>query len=508
MLSRVSAALFLALPAAAQAPSPLFAAIPAAAVHLQPAAARTRAFDAADVCAGGTAATCGASAAYCAQACAWIAANSSCVSVDFYPLPSNSSLAALAGPDSPLRTANFITISFYGDSITFLDVYEPLISAALASSPYTSSAAVRILNQGVNGGTLHDLILGYSPWGHLDPSRPQSNISFDETLVRDAPDYVVVQIGINDVWQAGPGCGVRCSNASAFAALFARGIAAPVAARGAQLVVASVSTIGEARDGGNALDAQLDAFAAMQSALAASLGAPFVALRAADEAYEADNNCRNLTHGLLTYDGVHPSQPRGAVNLANLHAGGLLAAMVLSPPAGRPPPAPYGGRLFVTNASASTNLGGIAGADALCTREAGAPAKALLVDEAGCAGAPCRRASLSPWAGDGQVDWPLRPGALYYTLDNSSAVGFTDAHGLLTFPLFKPVRPACQNQASGLDHDFTTREGMTCASWTAGADAPAGTRQGVGWTCALDDGLFNGGVVDCGVNDFICVIAP
>ena len=127
-------------------------------------------------CAGGTAVTCGTSSDYCVQACAWV--NASCVSVDRYPTPSNASLAALCGPMSPLIGADYVTVSFYGDSITFLNVYEPLISAALAASPYISNVAVRIINQGVNGGTLHDLILGYSPWGHLDPGRAQTNITF------------------------------------------------------------------------------------------------------------------------------------------------------------------------------------------------------------------------------------------------------------------------------------------------------------------------------------------
>ena len=379
---------------------------------------------------------------------------------------------------------------------------------AFSWTPDTSGVAVRVLNQGVNGGTLHDLILGYSPWGHLNPGLPQTNISFAQTLDADAPDYVVVQIGINDVWQAGPACGVRCSNVTAFPALFASGIAAPVAARKAQLVIASVSTIGEARDGGNALDAELDAFAAMQRSLAAQLGVPFVALRDADEAYEQANNCRNLAHGLLTYDGVHPQSPRGAGNLANLHAGGLLAALAQSPPAGRPAPRPYAGRLFVTSTMASTAMGGIAGADARCTAAAGGiPAKALLVDEAGCGGAPCRRASATPWAGDAQIDWPLAPLSMYYNVKNTTAIGFTDAHGLLAYPLFKPVAAGCQNMVSGMNADFTTRTNETCASWTVGADAPSGIAQGVGWTCALDSGLFDGGSVACGANDMICVMA-
>ena len=462
----------------------------------------------ADPCSGGSATTCGASPQFCAQACAWITSNSSCVSADRYPLPSNASLSALTSPASPLADADYVTIAFYGDSITYLNVYEPLIASALASSPYTAHVGVRILNQGVNGGTLHDLIVGYSPWGHLDPGKPETNITFEETLDRDTPDYVVVQIGINDVWQAGPSCGTRCSNVTAFPALFKAAIAAPVSSRKIPLILASVSTIGERRDGGNELDATLDAFAKMQAALAADLQVPFVALRDVDESYEAANNCLDLTQGLLTYDGVHPISPRGAANLANLHAGGLLAAMTLSPPVHpRPPPRPYAGRLFVTPSMVSTNMGGIAGADALCSAAAGAPAKALLVDEAGCGGAPCRRASVTPWTGDGQVDWPLRPDGMYYSHDNTTAIGFTDHHGLLAFPLFKPVREACQNMASGMNADFTTRANATCASWSVGTGAPTGVEQGVGWTCALDAGLFDGGTVACGVNDMICVVA-
>ena len=46
---------------------------------------------------------------------------------------------------------------------------------------------------------------------------------------------------------------------------------------------------------------------------------------------------------------------------------------------------------------------GIAGADARCSAEANQPAKALLVDEDGCDGLPCRRASSSAYAGDGQI---------------------------------------------------------------------------------------------------------
>jgi lysophospholipase L1-like esterase len=181
-----------------------------------------------------------------------------------------------------------LTISFYGDSITWLNLYEPLIVSAIGASPYTRNLSVRVFNQGVNGGTVKDVVKGYSPWGHLNPSRPLANTTFLQTLDEDKPNVVVLQIGINDVWQAGPDCGDRCSNVTEFVRVVREEIAAPVAARGALLVLASVSTIGEAPGGVNPHDAALDAFAAAQQSLAAELKVPFVALRAADEAYEEE----------------------------------------------------------------------------------------------------------------------------------------------------------------------------------------------------------------------------
>ena len=37
--------------------------------------------------------------------------------------------------------------------------------------------------------------------GHLDPHKPQSNITFAQTIARDKPDIIGIQIGENDVMQ-------------------------------------------------------------------------------------------------------------------------------------------------------------------------------------------------------------------------------------------------------------------------------------------------------------------
>ena len=110
------------------------------------------------------------------------------------------------------------------------------------------------------------------------------------------------------------------------------------------------------------------------------------------------------------------------------------------PCCGQPCPGPpegivYGGRIWDTTGSYSTAMtkggkSGIAAADAICRAEAitlglveadaafpiqaSSRYKALLSDEGGCNGQPCRRASVTPGVGDGQVDWVIAPNAAYY----------------------------------------------------------------------------------------------
>jgi hypothetical protein len=169
--------------------------------------------------------------------------------------------------------------------------------------------------------------------------------------------------------------------------------------------------------------------------------------------------------------GVHPldSGGRGAVILANAHAKALLMLLKQAPsipsmppkPEPRVPPLPtqcadrpcedlpWGGRLFFT--PNNMKLHGVASGDSACSASApdGVLAKALMVDEHGCNGQPCRRASLTSQCsrgtsgagcpkvgvGDGQIDWPLKPGHMYTRSDNTT-VGFTLSNGLLSFPMF------------------------------------------------------------------------
>ncbi|CAJ1375994.1 unnamed protein product [Effrenium voratum] len=138
-------------------------------------------------------------------------------------------------------------------------------------------------------------------------------------------------------------------------------------------------------------------------------------------------------------------------------------------------------RIFVTSEKHSMNLGGLSGADAICTAEAGQAAKALLADDSGCPGVPCRRASVKSWPPDAErKDWPLQPRTTYYSKDWTQEVVTTDCHGLMAGGLTHPLS-TCSNQATGMTVDWQTF--ATCKGYTS---SDAADQLAVGWSCAND----------------------
>ncbi|MCZ8155854.1 MAG: DUF1554 domain-containing protein, partial [Leptospira sp.] len=96
-------------------------------------------------------------------------------------------------------------------------------------------------------------------------------------------------------------------------------------------------------------------------------------------------------------------------------------------------------RIFVTGSSYSIpTIGSIAGADTVCMNDSAKPTqstvfKALLVDETGCSGSPCRRASITPNAGDGQIDWVFKPNTSYYRSDGTTLIMTTNGNAIFIF---------------------------------------------------------------------------
>jgi hypothetical protein len=118
-----------------------------------------------------------------------------------------------------------------------------------------------------------------------------------------------------------------------------------------------------------------------------------------------------------------------------------------------------------------SNLGGIAGADSICSGDFGAGWKALLVGTS-------RRASVTPFLGDGQLDWVLRSNTYYFN-EREQLVWQTDASALLGVragrqqsllaPLFDttPLNGGGSYPWSGYRPDWTTITQSTCSSWTS-----------------------------------------
>ena len=123
----------------------------------------------------------------------------------------------------------------------------------------------------------------------------------------------------------------------------------------------------------------------------------------------------------------------------------------------------------LTSTRYSTNLGGIAGADSKCQTEYGAGWKALLVGGT-------RRATVTPFLGDGQLDWVIKKYTHYYNVQNQ-LVWRTDAIALLGVrsgartDLYATFFDDGTYPWSGYDADWTTipdsDNGGTCGGWTA-----------------------------------------
>ena len=77
--------------------------------------------------------------------------------------------------------------------------------------------------------------------GHLDPHAPQSNITFAQTIARDKPDIIAIQIGENDVMQQP----TRGENVSYYTEVLREQVVKVAKASGAKVYLATISVIGE-----------------------------------------------------------------------------------------------------------------------------------------------------------------------------------------------------------------------------------------------------------------------
>lgn len=113
--------------------------------------------------------------------------------------------------------------------------------------------------------------------------------------------------------------------------------------------------------------------------------------------------------------------------------------------------------IFVSSTTTDGFFGGISGADAICQSDAGTLGLSGTFKALVAAGnVSFRTATVTPNAGDGQVDWVLDPNRTYLRTDLTTTIGETGANGLFTFPLQNAFSDNAVQHWTGMLTDWTT----------------------------------------------------
>ena len=227
----------------------------------------------------------------------------------------------ITGPKSPLRPGT--TIAFFGDSLTWLGGYIGEIERALATDQMASRIGTRLINRGINGGGVRQLVTG-SPDAAYPGSSAQKPFA---TLIKDDNvTLAVVMIGINDVWW-------RKTSEAEFRADLELLVTSAKEQR-VRLVLCTMLGRGELPGSANADDAKIDAYCGIIRDVAAKAHCTLVDIRAAAQAWWMNTNAALRPDGtlaskaqdILTYDGVHPNA-KGNQLLASQIAAGIAKAL-------------------------------------------------------------------------------------------------------------------------------------------------------------------------------------
>ena len=195
-------------------------------------------------------------------------------------------LASWSGNQIPFKDGD--KVIFFGDSITSSGTsgngYITLMDRALKKSH--PELKVLLVNSGNSGNKVPNL---------------QARLHSD--VLSKKPTVLFIYIGINDVWHdtAWDGSGTP---PYAFKAGLQH-IIEKSRDRGAAIVLATPSVIGEKTDGSNELDKRLDEYATISRELAKEMNVTLCDLRAAFMDYLKQHNSNNKEKGVLTVDRVH-----------------------------------------------------------------------------------------------------------------------------------------------------------------------------------------------------------
>lgn len=178
------------------------------------------------------------------------------------------------------------TIVFLGDSITAAGAgekgYITMFTAELQRT--RPDADVKVIGAGIGGHKVPDL-----------------EARLDRDVLSHHPDWVVIYIGINDVWHS-----IRDRGTSAEAyEQGLRNLISRCREKDAQVILCTPSVIGEKIDGSNDLDMMLDQYCDLSRKVAAETKTPLLDLRSQFMAYLREYNTANAEKGVLTSDTVH-----------------------------------------------------------------------------------------------------------------------------------------------------------------------------------------------------------
>lgn len=178
-------------------------------------------------------------------------------------------------------------VIFFGDSITQQGAgaggYIPKVDSLCKQDKLTEN--FEFAGKGIGGNRIYDLFY-----------------RFQEDVLDEKPDIVVVYIGINDVWhKTTNGTGTEFRK---FGAFYDKMIM-KMKAVGIQPVMCTPSVIGEFNDDTNLQDGDLNFYAKWIREYAAKNNIPVVDLRQSFMDYLDKNNPTNEEKGILTTDRVH-----------------------------------------------------------------------------------------------------------------------------------------------------------------------------------------------------------
>lgn len=178
-------------------------------------------------------------------------------------------------------------IIFFGDSITeagakpggYIIKMDSLLGAKNLKDNY------ELVGAGISGNKIYDLYL-----------------RLEDDVLSKNPDFVVIFIGVNDVWHkrtSGTG-----TDANKFEAFYSA-IIKKFSDKNIKVILCTPAAIGEKTDVTNELDGDLNKYCNIIRGLAAKNNLTLIDLRKMFLEYNLKNNPENKDRGILTRDGVH-----------------------------------------------------------------------------------------------------------------------------------------------------------------------------------------------------------